>query len=42
VNYQNKQVNTEEFVRFTKAYFGMRDDSFFRDWLNKGEQGESK
>ncbi|MDF2653479.1 MAG: hypothetical protein K0Q73_9284, partial [Paenibacillus sp.] len=32
-NYQFKQVDTKEFVRFTKAYFAMRDDAFFKDWL---------
>ncbi|WP_090789072.1 M1 family aminopeptidase [Paenibacillus sp. GP183] len=37
-NYQYKQVSTDEFVRFTKAYFGLNDDTFFQDWLKKGKQ----
>ncbi|MCR8643457.1 hypothetical protein NV379_12420 [Paenibacillus sp. N1-5-1-14] len=31
--YKYKQVTTKEFIRFTKAYFEMKDDSFFKDWL---------
>jgi hypothetical protein len=37
LNYQYKQVNTKEFVRFTKAYFAMKDDTFFKDWLSLNE-----
>lgn len=32
-NYAYKQVDTKEFVRFTKAYFLMEDDKFFKSWL---------
>jgi len=31
--YAFKQVDTKEFVRFTKAYFHMEDDKFFESWL---------
>jgi hypothetical protein len=41
-NYQYKQVSTEEFVRFTKAYFGKNDDTFFQDWLKRSKQGANK
>ncbi|MGZ9583622.1 M1 family metallopeptidase [Paenibacillus marinisediminis] len=31
--YKYKQVDTKEFVRFIKSYFGMKDDSYFKDWI---------
>jgi len=31
--YAFKQVDTKEFVRFTKAFFLMEDDKFFESWL---------
>ncbi|MGE8081480.1 M1 family metallopeptidase [Peribacillus loiseleuriae] len=31
--YNFKEVNTKEFVRFTKYYFNLNDDSEFKDWL---------
>lgn len=31
--YAYKQVDTREFIRFTKAYFLMEDDKFFESWL---------
>lgn len=31
--YAYKQVDTKEFIRFTKAYFLMEDDKFFDSWL---------
>lgn len=32
-NYKYKLINTKEFIRFTSAYFGMKDRSFFNSWL---------
>ncbi|RID82600.1 M1 family metallopeptidase [Mesobacillus zeae] len=31
--YKYKEVNSEEFVRFTKHYFKLEDESVFKDWL---------
>ncbi|PAV28210.1 hypothetical protein CIL05_17750 [Virgibacillus profundi] len=31
--YKYKEVDSEEFVRFTKHYFNLEDDSFFKEWL---------
>lgn len=31
--YKYKEVTTKEFVEFTKNYFKLKDDSYFRDWL---------
>jgi hypothetical protein len=31
--YQYKEVDSEEFVRFTKHYFELDDDSVFEEWL---------
>ncbi|MCM3671644.1 M1 family metallopeptidase [Mesobacillus maritimus] len=31
--YKYKEVNTEEFVRFTKHYFNLKDNSTFEEWL---------
>ncbi len=31
--YKYKEVNTEEFVRFTKNYFNLENESVFKDWL---------
>ncbi|QKY71013.1 M1 family metallopeptidase [Lentibacillus sp. CBA3610] len=32
-HYKYKEVDTEEFVRFSKHYFDLEDDSFFREWF---------
>ncbi|MFB4159525.1 M1 family metallopeptidase [Geomicrobium sp. JSM 1781026] len=32
--YQYEEVNTSEFVRFTKRYFDLEDDRLFNDWLD--------
>ncbi|WP_085994208.1 M1 family metallopeptidase [Oceanobacillus senegalensis] len=32
-NYKYKEVDTQEFVRFTKKYFSLTDDFFFKEWL---------
>ncbi|WP_083489205.1 M1 family metallopeptidase [Heyndrickxia shackletonii] len=31
--YKFKELNTQEFVRFTKAYFNLKDNSDFEGWL---------
>lgn len=31
--YKYKHVDTKEFIRFTKAYFNLKDDAFFESWL---------
>lgn len=31
--YQFKEVNSKEFIRFTKSYFNLNDDSVFEEWL---------
>lgn len=31
--YQNKEVDSKEFMRFTKAYFAMKNDAMFHGWL---------
>ncbi|QAA21368.1 hypothetical protein C0674_01255 [Sporolactobacillus terrae] len=31
--YQNKEVDAKEFMRFTKAYFAMKNDAMFHGWL---------
>lgn len=31
--YSYRQISTKEFIRFTKAYFNLADDTFFKDWL---------
>ncbi|OIJ11513.1 hypothetical protein BKP35_12285 [Anaerobacillus arseniciselenatis] len=31
--YQYKEIDTKEFVRFTKHYFNLEDESFFKEWL---------
>ena len=31
--YSFKEVDTKEFVRFTKVYFNLKDDTYFQDWL---------
>lgn len=31
--YAYQQVNTEEFVRFSQTYFGMKDNRYFQTWL---------
>lgn len=31
--YQYKEVNTSEFIRFTKHYFGLKDNLDFEEWL---------
>lgn len=36
LNYRHKQVDTAEFIRFTMAYFGMTDNSFFDSWIKGG------
>jgi hypothetical protein len=33
--YKNHQLDTKEFVRFTKTFFGMKNDDFF-NWLKLG------
>jgi len=32
--YSFKEIDTEEFVRFTKDYFKLEDNKYFEDWLN--------
>ncbi|WP_462405997.1 M1 family metallopeptidase [Gracilibacillus sp. Marseille-QA3620] len=32
-NYKYKEIDDEEFVRFTKYYFNLKDDSLFKGWL---------
>ena len=34
--YKYKQVNTEEFIKFVQAYFHMKDNLFFEDWIKIG------
>lgn len=36
--YKYKEVNTQEFVRFSKDYFNLKDETFFDDWLSKDEK----
>lgn len=31
--YSYKEVDSYEWIRFTKAYFNMKDDAFFREWI---------
>jgi aminopeptidase N len=31
--YKYKEVDTKEFIRFSKAYFNLDDDSLFKEWL---------
>lgn len=31
--YKLKEVNSKEFIRFTKYYFNLKDDSAFEEWL---------
>lgn len=31
--YKYKEVNTQEFVRFTKYYFNLKSNSVFKGWL---------
>lgn len=31
--YKFKEVNSKEFIRFTKYYFNLKDDSAFKEWL---------
>ena len=31
--YSYKEVDSYEWIRFTKAYFNIEDDAFFRDWI---------
>lgn len=31
--YQFKEVNTQEFIKFTKSYFHLEDDAVFEGWL---------
>ncbi|CAM5223556.1 hypothetical protein UACE39S_02411 [Ureibacillus acetophenoni] len=31
--YQFKEVNSQEFIKFTKYYFNIKDDSVFEEWL---------
>lgn len=31
--YKFKEVNSKEFIRFTKYYFNLKDDSVFKGWL---------
>jgi len=31
--YKYKEINTEEFVRFSKHYFNLKDNSIFEEWL---------
>lgn len=32
-NYQFKEVNSKEFIKFTKNYFHLKDDAVFEGWL---------
>lgn len=32
--YSYKEVDSYEWIRFTKAYFNVRDDAFFREWIS--------
>ncbi|MEK4671406.1 M1 family metallopeptidase [Niallia sp. FSL R7-0271] len=32
-NYKFKEIDSEEFIRFTKYYFKLEDNSVFKDWL---------
>ena len=31
--YKYKEIDTEEFIRFTKHYFNLKDNQFFKGWL---------
>jgi hypothetical protein len=31
--YQYKEINSKEFIRFTKYYFDLKDDAVFKEWL---------
>lgn len=37
-----KQVDTDQFVSFTRTYFDMEDDSFFHEWLEVSELVKSE
>ncbi|MGG0848334.1 M1 family metallopeptidase [Peribacillus simplex] len=32
-HYQYKEVDTQEFVRFSKYYLNLKDDVYFKDWI---------
>lgn len=32
-HYQYKEVDTQEFVRFSKYYLNLKDDDYFKDWI---------
>ncbi|MCM3034250.1 M1 family metallopeptidase [Niallia sp. MER 6] len=32
-NYKFKEIDSEEFIRFIKYYFNLKDNSVFKDWL---------